>query len=172
MPMFDVPHLTMALDVDDDGMLSVDLDIIAKEDLAYSQDYLDNYYGGETEKWYTSFMSSPLVKPKAAPTNMRGRVLVSPVRCSATMPNTEESMALLAGACDALVDRWLGWLDEATEIARVRRGTMLSRDKILRRMSWAVLSTDPTYRSLGEKGADLAAAIAGPSDTPYTGQYS
>lgn len=54
-----------------------------------------------------------------------------------------------------------GFLGEATEIARVRRGTMLGRDSELRRVWWAVTSKD---KALGDRGPEIAAAMAGPGD--------
>lgn len=54
-----------------------------------------------------------------------------------------------------------GFLDEATEIARVRRGTMLGRDSELRRVWWAITAKDP---ALGDRGQEIAAAMAGPGD--------
>ena len=43
----------------------------------------------------------------------------------------------------------------------MRRGTMLARDSELRRLWWAVASNDKT---LGQRGPEIAAAMAGPGD--------
>lgn len=58
-----------------------------------------------------------------------------------------------------------GFLEEATEIPRVRRGTMLTRDSELRRLWWAVVGKDP---ALGDRGPEIAAAMAGPGDMVRT----
>eukprot|EP00904_Undaria_pinnatifida_P006084 jgi/Undpi1/2605/HiC_scaffold_13.g05984.m1 len=77
------------------------------------------------------------------------------------MPDTEENAAVLSKAAEDLAMRWLGFLDEATEIARVRRGTMLGRDSELRRVWWSVTGKD---KALGDRGPEIAAAMAGPGD--------
>ncbi|CAM9328732.1 unnamed protein product [Discosporangium mesarthrocarpum] len=168
MPMYDVPHLSITLEKGPEG-LAAEMDLVAKDDLMYSKTYREQYYGTDITTWWSSILSSPKVTAKPVSMNIRERVMASPVQCSVTLPDDEDASALLEKAADDLVEQWLGYLDEATEIPRVRRGVMLSRDSELRRNYWFSTSSDP---ALGSRGPEIAAAMAGPGDQGYTGQAS
>lgn len=167
-PMYDVPHLSLSVSTGPDG-IGLEADLIAKDDLMYAQDYLDNYYGGETLAWFEGIMDSSHTTAEPQSPLLRGRVMSSPVHVDVKMPNEPGSLELLATSVDSLVTRWLEWLEDATEIPRVRRGTMLSRDNILRRMSFAVSCKNPMY---GSDAQQISIAISGPGDQAYTGQAS
>ncbi|KAG5191033.1 hypothetical protein JKP88DRAFT_12018 [Tribonema minus] len=166
-PMYDVPHLTVALSKSGDT-LTLKADLIAKDDTMYSQDYLESYYGGETLAWYESIVGNAHTTSLPVPATLRGRALASPGLVHVSGPESEVA-ELFAASVDKITDMWLAWLADAAEIARVRRGTMLSRDNILRRMSWAVTCKDPMF---GDQSQQIATAIAGPGDMAYVGQYS
>lgn len=61
----------------------------------------------------------------------------------------------------------LNWLEDASEIARVRRGTMLSRDNVVRRLVRSVTAEE--FSSLEESRDEVVRAIEGPGDEAYVG---
>lgn len=168
MPMFDVPHLSITLGKGPAGVMA-ELDLVAKDDVMSAKAYRDSYYAGEISDWWAALVGNENVSLLPVSLDLKERALASPVHVSLSMPDTAENAAVLEKAAGDLVDRWLGFLDEATEIARVRRGTMLGRDSELRRVWWAVTARDP---ALGSRGEEIAAAMAGPGDMGYTGQAS
>jgi len=172
MPMFDVPHLKLSLS-QKGGELNVFLDYIAKEDLSYSKEYLAQYYTRDAVSWWSRTMSNSLVKENPSDTNIFCRVLQSPLKVSFSVCDSKEAIAFVESVIDEFVERWLGWLDEATEIPRVRRGTIFSRDNTIRRINWQVLAEKNrdvfAEDSLAKK---IAAAQSGPGNEQYVGQAS
>ncbi|CAB1097786.1 unnamed protein product [Ectocarpus sp. CCAP 1310/34] len=168
MPMFDVPHLSITLGSGPNG-LTAEMDLVAKDDVMYAKAYREQYYGGPTTAWWEAIMQNPNVVPAKVSMDLKERSLASPVHFSVTMPDTAENAAVLGNAAQEIAAIWLGFLDDATEIARVRRGTMLSRDSEVRRTWWAVTGND---KALGDRGQEIAAGMAGPGDMGYTGQAS
>ncbi|CAM9400645.1 unnamed protein product [Chrysoparadoxa australica] len=172
MPMFDVPHLLVDVTTTGDEML-LELDIVAKDDLMYpAADYLANYYGEKTQAWYNKVVENPLASVGPAPATVVGRILGSPVRVSVKLDgNNPEATSFAQGAINELAELWLGWLEDATEIPRVRRGTMLGRDTAIRRSYFALLGQDPLLGD-SDNAKLVAAAMVGPGDAAYTGQAS
>ncbi|CAM9688718.1 unnamed protein product [Ascophyllum nodosum] len=168
MPMFDVPHLSLSIGRGPEG-LTAEMDLVAKDDLMYSKDYRNRYYSGPPSEWWEKTVGRENITPSTAPTDLRERTLASPVLASFTMPDTQENADWVSKTAGDLVTIWLDFIAGAEEIPRVRRGTMLARDSELRRLWWAVASNDKT---LGQRGPEIAAAMAGPGDMGYTGQAS
>ncbi|CAN0112169.1 unnamed protein product [Pylaiella littoralis] len=168
MPMFDVPHLSITIGSGPSG-LTAEMDLVAKDDLMYAKGYREQYYGGQVSAWWAALMNNPNITPTKVSMDLKARALDSPMHFSVTMPDTAENAAVLGKAAEDLTSAWLGFLDGAQEIARVRRGTMLGRDSELRRLWWAAASAD---KALGDRGGEIAAGMAGPGDMGYTGQAS
>lgn len=74
----------------------------------------------------------------------------------------------------AHVESWLGWMETAEEVQRMKRGQMLSRDTGVRRL-WVEAAAEGYTNVLGgdkEGGKQLAIAVSGPMQQQYVGQGS
>mmetsp|Transcript_30492 Transcript_30492/g.40284 ORF Transcript_30492/g.40284 Transcript_30492/m.40284 type:complete len:292 (+) Transcript_30492:55-930(+) len=169
MPMYDVPHLKISVSQCAES-LDLYMDYIAKEDIAYSKEYLEQYYTGDVVNWWNTVMAGGVTE-NPSKLDIFARVLESPLKISVKLDGSSQSLALLQSSTDEFVSRWLSWLNAAQEIPRVRRGTVFSRDNTLRRINWQVLAGEMGPIA-GENAKSLAAAQSGPGNEQYVGQAS
>mmetsp|Transcript_14951 Transcript_14951/g.22258 ORF Transcript_14951/g.22258 Transcript_14951/m.22258 type:complete len:280 (+) Transcript_14951:60-899(+) len=167
-PMYNTPHLSIDIEKTTEKIF-LKADLIPKEDLMYSQDYLEEFYEGGVLEWYNDLVENQLSEQQTPSKYLRDRVLTSPTVVHISLPNSKEGDEILESGVEKLVDLWLGFLSEASEIPRMRRGTMLSRDSILRRMSFLILNQNSIF---GARAQEVAVALVGPGDQAYIGQAS
>jgi hypothetical protein len=163
-PMFDVPHLSASISEAGEDLI-FELDLISKADMANDKIYVEKYYSWAND-FYTKMQDAGQPLPPAS--LLVSRIIAGPINIRVKLANTDSNVDLAVSSVNQVLERWLDWLEDATEIPRVRRGTMLVRDNNLKRLSWTIACADP----MNGGSQDAARAIAGPGDEAYIGQGS
>ena len=92
----------------------------------------------------------------------------SPLRIDLKLPATDANAAAAAAACEAAVERWLGWMEGAAEMKRelgagAKQTQVYARDTKLRAVTYGWL-LDRYSSEFGDEGKMLTQADAGPLD--------
>ena len=158
-PNYDVPHLTLDITAPANGPLSLAFDLTAREDVVANKFYVENFYK-QAEPWFEKAKSRCTVVPNTAGLGMRA--LASPVNFNAACDSLDDAAAI----ADELVSLWSNWLQNPTEINRLKRGTAYARDCSMHKQRW--MHYCGVVAGLGEpspqRAAEIASALAGPGD--------
>ena len=134
-----VPHLWLA--VGTIPQLFVYMDYGPRADLAADMDYLQRYYQPENDRFMDLCEDARFVPFVSRSVEVRS--FISPVGTCATSDPTPEAIAKVSEAAHAMVDRWLGWLEEPETVPEDQRQALAVRDELVRRN---IAETDPANR--------------------------
>jgi hypothetical protein len=124
----DVPHLVFVFGTIPDIFYYSDL--VPRRDLMVDADYLQKYYAQEDPDFLKMRGDTHFTWSVSHGTYMRA--FNSPVAHSYTAERTKETVEILRGAVTKRVERWLSWLDNATEVPAEERLAMMDRDHRIR----------------------------------------
>ncbi|MBD2345646.1 red chlorophyll catabolite reductase [Anabaena subtropica] len=146
-----VPHLAFAFATV--PHLFFYMDYIARSDLFTDLDYLDRYYAPANDR-YLAFANDDRFQQYISKT-LYIRQVQSQTSLCYTSPVTDETIAALSSVAHEMIDRWLGWVDEAEPVPESERTALAERDLIVRR---AIAERDPdnkiAVRLFGEQMTD------------------
>ncbi|MBJ93958.1 MAG: hypothetical protein CMP23_05710 [Rickettsiales bacterium] len=129
-PQIQVPHLWMAMGTIPE--LFVYLDYGPRTDMYVDTDYMDRYFG-EVNTTFMDVQNDPKL-PSFISQDLCTRQWISPTGiCLAGVKPCAEIYARLAELAHQHIDRWLGWVDEASPVAAEKRVALARRDLQMRR---------------------------------------
>ncbi|QLE57839.1 red chlorophyll catabolite reductase [Nostoc sp. TCL26-01] len=131
-----VPHLAFAFATV--PHLFFYMDYVARSDLFTDLDYLDRYYE-PVNATYLKFLDDARFQQYMSKT-LYIRQVQSQTSLCYTSPVTEETIATVQTVAHEMMDRWLGWVDEAEPVPESERAALAKRDLIIRR---AIAERDP-----------------------------
>ena len=142
-----VPHLVFELGTVPDVFFYIDY--VPRVDLWTNLKYVERYYETVTPT-YLALRDNPNLSLFVSK-SLYVRQFQSPIHLCYTCPTTEESFSLVQSIAHEMLDRWLGWVAQASYVAQEKRVALAERDLCMRRVS---AERDP--------GNEVAVRIFGP----------
>jgi hypothetical protein len=125
-----VPHLGLACGTF--PVIFMFLDYLPRVDVRLQPEYLDQYLQPVNER-FMQMQADARMKPFISQ-NVFVRAAVSPVGLNfIAPPNTEGVVEQFRNNAHEMVDRWLGWVDEAEPVPEAERAALAANDLTLRR---------------------------------------
>lgn len=129
----DVPHLVIVFGTV--PHLFCYCDYTPRKNLLTDVDYLDKYYGEEVNDWYMKLRSHENFHWSVSHGNYM-RALINPATQSLMGELNDENIDIFEKYLHEMVDRWLGWLENATPVAESEREELRKNDHIIREMGY------------------------------------
>jgi len=129
----DVPHLVIVFGTI--PKLFFYADYTPRTNLLTDPDYLDRYFGDEVNSAYLELRGHQNFQWAVSHGNYM-RALVNPATQSLTGELDDVNIDILEGYIDAMVTRWLGWIDAATPVDEDRRRALRDLDYSIRRLGY------------------------------------
>ncbi|MEM7114536.1 MAG: red chlorophyll catabolite reductase [Chloroflexota bacterium] len=131
-----VPHFGFALGTAPDIFMY--MDYLPRVDLWHDIDYVDKYFEPANARFlqlrgddrFSPFVSQSLPM----------RIYQTPTSNCYMVPPTDETLAIIRETAHEMMDRWLGWFDEAEPVPQEERAALSARDLYMRR---TVCQRDP-----------------------------
>ncbi|WP_163930565.1 hypothetical protein [Paraferrimonas sp. SM1919] len=130
----DVPHLVIVIGTV--PKLFCYCDYTPRRNLLTDVDYLDKYYGGETNDEYLKFRGNPNFSWSVSHGTYM-RAITNPSTISLIGDLNDENLDVYEAYLNKKVDRWLKWLDEAEPVPPLKRPELQKDDHIIREMGYA-----------------------------------
>ncbi|MBW4645577.1 MAG: red chlorophyll catabolite reductase [Goleter apudmare HA4340-LM2] len=150
-PQIRVPHLAFAFATV--PHLFFYMDYIPRSDLFVDLEYLDCYYEPMNQT-YLGLLADSRFKQYVSKA-LYIRQAQSHTSLCHTSAVTPETFAVMRNVAHEMMDRWLGWVDEAEPVPETERAALSGRDLIVRR---AIAERDPdnqiAVRLFGEEMTD------------------
>ncbi len=129
----DVPHFIMVFGTI--PRLFFYFDYVPRRDIRVDTDYLDRYYGGEANEDFLALRGHPNFQWSVSHgTYMRG--MLSPSALSLSAELTDENIDTLETYAYKFLNRWMGWLDNATPVPESERAALQRYDHTVRRLGY------------------------------------
>jgi len=159
-PHIDVPHFGMALGAFPQAWMF--LDSVPRKVISTDADYFRTYYEPFNQEWLTLHKETPGLEEFVS-RDAFVRATYSPTAWSFMAPGSQEIFDLARKTANAHMDRWLQWVDEATEVPLEKRAELAANDVATRRN---IAELDPAnvvaVRYFGEeRTAQLVRALWG-----------
>lgn len=129
----DVPHLVIVFGTV--PHLFCYCDYTPRKNLLTDVDYLDKYYGEEVNDWYMKLRSHENFHWSVSHGNYM-RALINPATQSLMGELNDENIDIFEKYLHEMVDRWLGWLENATPVPESEREELRKNDHIIREMGY------------------------------------
>jgi hypothetical protein len=154
-PQTRTPHLAIVFGTVPD--LFFYLDYVPRTDLNIDLDYLDRYYQPINDQ-FLDFVEDPKMTPFVSRT-LYMRQAISPAGLCFTGPIEQAVLHKAEATADAMLERWLGWMNNPEPVPAADQARLAQRDKVMRR---AIAERDPA-NSLAEKllGQELTERLVG-----------
>lgn len=127
-PQYDIPHFGFALGTAPDIFMY--MDYLPRTDLWSDVSYLDKYYTGTNER-FLQFQSDGRFSPFVSQ-DMSMRLYQSPTSNCYMVPPTDETTAIIRATAHEMIDRWLGWFNDAEIVPESQRSALAARDLYMR----------------------------------------
>lgn len=124
-----VPHLAFAFGTVPDIFFY--MDYIPRTDLFTDLEYLDRYYE-PVNQTYLTLRTNPRLLPFISK-NLYIRQAQSPTSLCYTCKGEEDMLEVIRTVAHDMLDRWLGWVDEAEPVSEDERAALAARDLLVRR---------------------------------------
>ena len=129
-PHIDVPHFGMALGAFPQGW--VFLDTIPRKNLLTDMDYFDKYYEPYNAEWEQVAFQNDWIDPFISRSALV-RASLSPNAHCFRAPSEDRMTALSTELAERALDRWLGWVEEATPVPVEERAALAEADLLIRK---------------------------------------
>jgi hypothetical protein len=166
-PTYDCPHVLMTFGAQSTGnRYPVTLDYLPRGATPLGSDplYLDKYYSSEDvqEAWETAYRVGTPLPPESAA--LETRLLYSPVRIAVTLDDAQLAEELIRGH----LERFLEWLGNAQPIPARSRGSMTTRDDLLRQYYYR----GQVIQNVAEFGDGLGNSLAAVNTGPVAAEVA
>ena len=135
-PQIKVPHFGMALGTMPD--VFVYIDYVPRVDLMTDLAYLDTYYDPPNSR-YVALRSDPRYVPFVSKSLYMRQAQSQTSMCFLVKPEAE-ILATISEVAHEMMDRWLGWIDQAPPVPQAERAALAERDLLVRR---SIADRDP-----------------------------
>ncbi|MCP5095712.1 MAG: red chlorophyll catabolite reductase [Chloroflexi bacterium] len=150
-PQVKIPHFGFALGTAPDIFMY--MDYLPRVDFWHDASYLDTYYQSTNDRFLqlrNDGRFSPFVSQ-----NVAMRLYQSPTSHCYMVPPTDETITLVRETAHEMLDRWLGWFDNADPVPAAEQATLATRDLYMRQ---TICERDPANaiadRLFGKETAD------------------
>ena len=142
------------------------VDLVPRRDYATDWDYLQKYYGSLNDRWLDLRRQNPQLDWFTSPSAYI-RAVTSPTAFCYSGPMTQQTVDIIQGHAEEVLDTWLGWWDTAEPTPLEDRDALAAQTEALRR---TVAEHDPAneqgVRLFGADVTDqLVAALWGANRT-------
>ncbi|WP_187276368.1 hypothetical protein [Parahaliea maris] len=129
----DVPHFIMVFGTI--PRLFFYFDLVPRRDIRTDRDYLERYYGGAANEDFLSLRGHPNFQWSVSHGTYM-RALLSPSAQSLSAELTDGNIDILEDYAYRYLERWLGWLDNASPVPEHERASLQQYDHTVRRLGY------------------------------------
>ncbi|WP_372809801.1 hypothetical protein [Litorivivens sp.] len=129
----DVPHFIMVFGTI--PKLFFYFDLVPRKDLRTNPEYLEKYYGGEANEDFLALRGHPDFQWSVSHGTYM-RALLSPSALSLSAELDDKNIDVLEEYAYKFLNRWLGWLDNATPLPESERVAQQQYDHTVRRLGY------------------------------------
>lgn len=129
----DVPHFIMVFGTI--PKLFFYFDYTPRRDIRVDKDYLERYYGGDANADFLELRGNPNFQWSVSHGTYM-RALLSPSALSLSADLNDENLDTLEDFAYRFLNRWLGWVDNATPVPESERAALQQYDHTVRRLGY------------------------------------